>query len=628
MTTDTSAEGVAPDPGMAVKMGAASFAGIADLAAGRATDEQPILELCDFVDARLDCADFRMMTILKVLHAWPDLVSEPTRERMRRTVLGFKYWMDEPGDDGMCHWSENHQVIYATCEVLAGQLFPHEVFTGGWTGEQRMARGAERLLRWFGHRFDYGFSEWLSNTYYEEDVAPLALLVDHCDDGLLVDGAAMALDLLLLDIASHLFDGRLVASAGRAYEEQKKDPARADVNDVIRRAFGPPATLEEFDLERTSMAFVTCEGYRVPDVIREIAAAPGPATVRSSHGLDDFEVVGRVGAADDVEVTGAYFWGMEAFTSPHAIETTARAIRHWRMARNTFLKPLGWARFVAGAGLLAPLVRVLNPAAQGVTINRADVVTTRTPHWQLSAAQRYRPREFGDQQHLWTAALPGDITVFALHPGAPMFDETARGFSPAQWVGNGINPDVVADGNLLVAAHDLTVRGGVLERDRQQYSHLWFPADRFDETVRGDRVVVGRRGDSLVGVVAAARLTDGTEPGEIVQHGRLTGWGVVCSDTGESGSAAELARALGRTRLVVGRDLTTWHLGDLPAAGGRRVVGLPRDGAAHVDGREVVVDHPRLDAPWAYIERFPEVIEVAYAGHRLRLERAGFRRTT
>lgn len=621
---DTSAPGVVADPGMAVKMGGPSFAGIGELAAGRPCDETQILALCDFVDARLDCADFRVLTLLKILYAWPELVSEPTRERMVRTLLGFKYWMDEPGDDGMCHWSENHQAIFATCELLAGQLLPGAVFAGGYTGEQRRARGATRLGRWLRHRFDFGFSEWLSNTYYEEDVAPLALVVDHCTDPELVAGATVVLDLLMLDLASHLFQGRLVASAGRAYEAQKKDPAAADVNDIVHRAFGTGAYA--YDLGRTSMSFVLGERYRVPDVVRAVAAERGPVTVRASHGLDDVEVFERVGDPRDVEVTAAFLWGMEAFVTPASVGPSARAIREWGMHTNTFLRPMGWARHVVGTGLPELFVTALNPAVQGIALQRANVVTTRTPHWQLSAAQRYRPREFGDQQLLWTAALPGDITVFAMHPGAPMFDETARGFSPAAWVGNGINPDVVADGNLLVAVHDLAVRRGLLERQRQHYSHLWFPADRFDEVVRRERVVVGRRGDALIGVVGLCPLIEG-EPGVVIQRGRLTAWAVACSDTGVSGSAREFADALGRTRLVVNRALATWHLGDLPAAAGRAAFTVPRDGAATVDEREVVVEHPRLDAPWAHVQRFPQVIEVAYAGHRLRLERAGWGRT-
>ncbi|GAB3709500.1 hypothetical protein [Mariniluteicoccus flavus] len=612
---DTSARGVSADPGMAVKMGSSSFAGIADLAAGRPCDETGLLALCDFVDARHDCADFRLVTILKVLCAWPDLLSPEALARLESTVLGFKYWMDEPGDDGMCFWSENHQAIFATCELIAGQLFPDRRFTnGGFTGRERSARGAERLGRWLGHRLRYGFTEWLSNTYYEEDVAPLALLVDHGEDPELVAAARTVLDLLMLDMAMHRFDGRFVASSGRAYAAQKQDPAKADVNDILARAFGPREREHAYDFSRLSATFVLGD-YEVPAAIRAIADDPRPATVRVSHGLDVDEVVGEVGGPQEVETTGAFLWLMEAFVTTGSADLTARCMRAWRMSRNTFLRPLSWTMPLAGTGLAPWVVRVLNPAAQGIAIERADVVTTRTPHWLLSAAQRYRPRGFGDQQLLWTAALPGDITVFSTHPAAPLFEETARGFSPSAWVGNGINPDVVADENLLVVVHDLSPRRGFLERSRRQLSHLWFSSDRFDEVVRDERVVVGRAGDSLIGVVGSSAIEDG-ETNELVQSGRLTAWGVACSDVGESGGAQEFLAALVATRVVARPATTTWHVAGLSAAGGRRVVAVHRDGPALVDGRTVVTRHPRLDSPWGRAERFPDAIAVECDGQR------------
>lgn len=77
--------------------------------------------MCNFVDSGFDCADFRMLSILRILHAHTDSLSKELENKIINTVLSFKYWIDEPGEDSMCYWSENHQIKFHTCEYLAEQ---------------------------------------------------------------------------------------------------------------------------------------------------------------------------------------------------------------------------------------------------------------------------------------------------------------------------------------------------------------------------------------------------------------------------------------------------------------------------------------------------------------------------
>ena len=224
---------------MSVKMNNKCFPDIEKLSRGERADEGQILEILDFIDRRYDCADFRLVCVLRSLCDFSGLISEETLSRMKRTVLGFKYAMDEPGRDSMCYWSENHQLIFAACEYLAGQLYPEETFTNnGRTGRQHMQKAQARLERWFEERFTLGFTEWHSNTYYEEDAAPLSLLIDCARDPKIASRAAMLLDLLLQDMALHSFEGFFSAASGRCYERQKKDPKAQDTLDIAAKAFG------------------------------------------------------------------------------------------------------------------------------------------------------------------------------------------------------------------------------------------------------------------------------------------------------------------------------------------------------------------------------------------------------
>ena len=69
-----------------------------------------------------------------------------------RVVLSFRYWLDEPGDDVMWFYSENHALLFHTACYLAGGLFPDAVFArSGRTGREQRAAGRERLIRWLDH---------------------------------------------------------------------------------------------------------------------------------------------------------------------------------------------------------------------------------------------------------------------------------------------------------------------------------------------------------------------------------------------------------------------------------------------------------------------------------------------
>ena len=597
-----------PDPGMAVKMAPPGIANLDAALSGRPIDEDAVRGLVDFVHARHDCSDFRMVTLLTLWLRAPAL-SAGLREQIKDAILGFPYWMDEPGTDAMCIWSENHQVIFSAAEYIAGQSFPDERFgDSGFTGRDRQARAAGRLDRWLADRFRFGYTEWASTTYYEEDAAGLGLLVEHCADAQLAARAAVALDLLFLDMALYCFQGRLVTTSGRAYEEQKKYPERTDVDQLLAWAFPAARTqlgAPGFDLSRISGPLLSGTQYRVPAAIAAIAAEvpERPRRLRASTGLD----LGEVSKHYDHPASAAMqWWAMEAFTNPESINSTTRLIEAWGMQRNAFLTPLAPFVKLRRTGLLPGIVRLLNPATQGVAIQRANITCWRSAGAQLASVQGHHPGEFGDQQHLWTLALPGDVAIFGTHPGAAFFDSNQRGFSPAQWVGNAINPAIGQDHNVLLACYDTRGRRGLLENwPRARLSHLFVPFERLDDWEFGtDRLFV-RAGDGSALILADGPIErDGDR---LVRRGRITGWAVIAD--AEPDADYQLTRRGGRLKLR-GPGGRVWKLDR------RRFLS---------DGDEVPTEHPRFDTPWVRSARLPERLEVAAGGHLLVLGADGHR---
>ncbi len=572
-------------------------------------DATALRELCSFADTRRDCSDFRMIVALRLAYAAADRIDDATAAVLRRTVLGFKYWMDEPGTDAMCYWSENHQLLFAACEYLAGRLYPTETFTNDRrVGEAHRIDAEARLHRWFDLRFRFGFSEWLSGVYYEEDAAALSVLIDHAPSPV-AERATMVLDLLLLDTALHRFQGRFAASAGRLYAAQKQDSAAAEMQLVADAAFGTDPLTADWD--KLGMLFALRDTYEVPEVLREIAAAPGPVTVRTAQGLDIAEATRVFDDPLDPDTTGALLWGMEAFVNPGAIRATMRAFRRWGMATNPFLSELSVLAKVPSL-LLPPLTAAANPVVQGTALQRADVQTHRTAAYLLSSAQHHQPGRFGDQQHLWHGVLDGGLCLFTTHPGVALVENATRQRTPDAWVGNGVNPDLGQDRGVLLARYDTRVRRGLGEGTRARYTHLWLELERLDELELGGTRLLARAGRSLLAVLGTSPL-ERVSDCEVVQHGRVTGWVVVLADADEAGSLAEFGASVGVATLD-GRVLrATTPYGAYELA----------DRVLLRDGEPVSHGYPRLDCPWAQAPRDPVRIDVTGETGTLSLTRSG-----
>ena len=567
-----------------------------------------VLQQVDYVRARLDLADHRMLQLVKLMVTSQDLLPDDLRTTVRDAILGFRYDLAEPGVDNMCTWTENHQLLFATCEYLAGQLYPDEVFANQErTGAQKREAARARLMGWLEARFRHGFSDWLSPAYYELMAVGLVMLVDHAEDDDLATRAAMVLDLLMFDLALHRFDSQFVASGGRVLQDDKRRPRESPVKQILASAFGTPP---RFDHSRLWGIFVARERYRVPDVIGEVAAASGARVIKGSHGRDVAEALEGVRGTDDRVRTA---WGQQAYLTGESIHDTLTAIDEHGLEQNRLLAPLAQlARKVpSSARARRAALAAMNPIQRGVALHRANVMTYRTPNYLLSSAQHYCPGQFGDQQHLWVAALPRNITVFSTHPGASTLGDGARTSTPSNWVGNGINPEVAQHTNVVLSLHDLRVRKGWFEGRRRDYSHLHFPFVDFDETTLTARAVVGRVGTALVGVAALERLEMVSQT-ELVQRGMLTGWALVCSDLSQYRSLSAFAAAMKDSTLRYNRGSLIFRMG--------REYRLEWKGDFRVDGVVQDTNYWRHDNDWASTARGSDVVRVQGRHRTLELD--------
>ena len=107
----------------------------------------------------------------------------------------------------------------------------------------------------------------------------------------------------------------------------------------------------------------------------------------------------------------------------------------------------------------------------------------------------FRPGVFGYQQHFWYAALSNECIVFANLPGGDTDQSSMR---PGYWYGNGIFPAVKQNENELAAIYVIPETYPIC------FTHLFFPAEKFDEYRQSGNWIFCRKGGAWMGIWCSA----------------------------------------------------------------------------------------------------------------------------
>jgi len=227
---------------------------------------------CQFLENRCDCADFYALSLLVLLNRYDDhpALRPADQQRIEDAFRHFKFWIDEPGVDAMCHYTENHQILFHVTAYLAGQRWPDQVFTNsGQTGRWQKARAQRRIKEWILRRLRGGFSEWDSNSYLALDAFAMLALVEFADSARLREMATTLLHKIFFMLACQSYRGVHGCTHGRAYVSALKTARVEETSGLQRIAWG----LGTFNGEtRATGLLALARRYRVPDVIQRIGA--------------------------------------------------------------------------------------------------------------------------------------------------------------------------------------------------------------------------------------------------------------------------------------------------------------------------------------------------------------------
>ena len=477
----------------------------------------------EYMGHRFDCSDFRAQMLFKIYKDCYDKLSDRCRELIKKTFLGFKYFMDEPGDDSMCYWSENHQILFAASEYRAGQEWQNETFSNnGMTGKEHMQKAKKRIEAWMSQRFSYGFSEYLSNNYLAEDISPMANIIAYCQDETIVKRMKIIMDILWLDVALNSVNNRLVATSSRMYGNNKAGNYYGNSiatamnalwgNDGAEKILSNPYLSEKEKMQiRDTLAkkpnhIVLCftdivkkEIYRIPDVIKEIALSDETFDVKMGCGLSPVDMKNENLIGQEPHQIMAQ-WGAETFTNPQVIINTLAYLKNNKMYRSSFLgyfrflnltvfRPINWEKFAAKYNIMP----------HGIATGRGNVYTYRTAHYSLSTSVAKDVDMCGAQDHEWTANIGEALTLFTTHPAGN--GNGRYGSSPGYWIGNGRRPMSVQNESVNITIYKLPTKKRLGEAHIADMTHAYMPKCFYDEFKMQDNIVFARKNGVYVALI-------------------------------------------------------------------------------------------------------------------------------
>lgn len=580
---------------------------------------EEITSACAKVTSREDTSDFKVAALVRLLYLdrKTSALPQDLRQLITETLLAFKYWIDEPGKDKMCYFSENHQILFLSGELLAGQLFPEQVFgNNGMTGAQRIEHARPRILRWLDLRARFGFSEWHSNVYFNEDMPALINLVDFAEDPEIRIRATMVLDLMAFDFLSNYFKGNFATVHGRTYPSKLLDGLKDSTAEIawLMVGLGAYSSVTNF-----SAAFLATSDYSTPQVLEAAAraseaefehrqrdgwnVADGPDIGVGYTGLDDFVV-----------------WaGMAALAAPQVVVGTLNVVDEFDLWEGFLFGDLPSdirdlvIAMMGDPSAVQQLARDLEPVSRGIALEAMNTYVFRTPYYQLAGGQDYNPGLWGTQTQMWQATLDREAFVFTSCPGGGANSEMEVQVASG-WIG-GWHPRVTLFKNVGVIQYRVSqvpMLGDYLNED---YLHAYFPREGFDEFSEEGNWFFGRKGDAYLALGSRNPAVFSEDPSyELRVEGLENTWVVELSSREEAGSFQDFVQAIKAAPLTFGDKVSYMS----PSRG---LVEVGWEGPMTVDGVEVDLGpHSRWDNTFSKTEEGSRVTKISAEGEVLVLD--------
>ena len=565
----------------------------------------------EYISNEYDCSDFRYVNLLRILYEFEDSIPVEYLSKIEEVLFNFRYWWDDAGENSMCYWSENHQILFASAEFLVGQKYPDKIFVkSGLTGKEHMQKARKRILHWLEMRWNYGFIEYYSEVYYKEDIGAIMNLVDYADDAEIVKKTKIILDLMFYDMATQNIKTMYSTVSGRAYEGNRKGGTRQTLGGVTEYFWGSGEPIHS----GMTHGLMYSENYEVPPVLIDIANDSSNVVIKQSNGLNltDLASEGYFGTDNRSMMMQ---WGMEAFTNPIIVNNSMSHIRDKSMFSNEFIKDFRYLDFsiLRWFGLVPKLVDYVNPQVNGVAIQKGNTYTYKTKDYSLYSVQKHHPGDYGDQQHVNGMNISNLTSIFHTHPALPA---EKKHQSPNYWVGYGHFPHVAQDSSVSLAIYNIPEKKGMMELDLLDFTHAYFPSQLFDTVVLEDNFAFGKSGETYFAFVTKNDLQFRENTTDnLIQDGKRSFWITEAGSKTEDQSFQQFYSRVKSNKLVFDEQNLM-----LKYISGGNIYELTFGEEFILNGELVNVDYPRYDSPYCQAQKKDKTITYRFNGKSLHLD--------
>jgi len=553
----------------------------------------------EYIKCEYDCADFRLVNLIRIIYEFEDKIPSNYKGKIKDVLINFRYWLDDPGKNSMCYWSENHQILFASAEYLIGSKYQNDVFpNSGLTGREHMEKAKVRILDWLMMRWNYGFTEFYSEVYYKEDIAPLINLIDFSQDEEITKKCKIILDLLLYDVATQNHKNMFVSVSGRAYEGSRKEPKT--LAGLTQYYWGNGKKMGAGLL----FGLTLTKNYELPPVLKDIALDSSIVVIKQSNGLDISELK-KEGFHGKDQRSLMMQWGMEAFINPEVVRNSLSHIRTYRMFSNDFLKDFKVLDFniLRYLHLEPSVVKLINPQYKGTAIQRGNTYTYKTNDYSLYTVQNYHPGDYGDQHHVFGMNIGNHFAIYHCHPAV---GKEVKLQSPNYWVGYGHLPHAVQEKNVNLSIYSIPENKGMMERELLDYTHAYFPKEKFDTILLADNYVFGKKGETYCTLIGTNELKfrEGTKD-DIIQKGKNTFWITEAGSKSQDGSFEDFVQRIRSNKIQFDENNLelTYH------SNGSQYE-LRFNTYFKVNGLDINTNYPRFDSPYVKADRKMETLAI------------------
>lgn len=425
----------------------------------------------DFIDEHGDCSDFHTVPLLMLLMKHQKIISEDNFSRAKEVMLNFRYFLDEPGDDAMWWFSENHAFLFHISQYFAGYMFKEEKFVlSERLGEEQFNIGKERILEWFETFKKYQFAEWNSTTYFPVDLIGFIALYECAPDQKIKDLAFEALELTFEIIQKNMHHNIMGTTYGRVYEKELKGLRNGELCAITWLYFNKGY----FNNTNRAIIMLALSNY-VPTR------------------YNDYSV-------DEVEEYETYY-------------------------------------------------------EQG--FNKVGCYIYKNKNYSISGVINYSYKRKGHQQHMMNISFSKDeIQLWLNNPGEKMYSGEGR---PAFWAGNGINPQIFIDKNVMIYNFDN-------ENSVVKYSHLYFPTFMFENYLIEKSYVIAENKGAYFGMYSTCELSLTTSSAikdrEIKINGDKGAVVIIMATKEKYKTIADFEQYISKTSIAVDNDSTASVIGN------------------------------------------------------------------